>query len=359
MTTTSDGTPRGRALIVTAALFIVLAGLKAAASIIDPLLLAVFIAIIAAPAVAWLMKRGVPDILAVILVILLVIVAMFGVGAIIGGSIADFSSELPRYQKLVGEQVHAFSGWLRAHGVRIPEGGPADMIDGGSVFQLVGGLLSSLAGAVGDGFMILFTVLFILLEASTFPAKYSATFGETVAASDTRQKFLATVKKYFTIKTGVSLATGVVVGVFLWIMGVGYPVLWGLLTFLLNFVPTIGPLIALLPPALLALVDGGLTQAVVVALGIVIINTLSGNFIEPRLLGKGLGLSPLVVFLSLIVWGWILGPIGMILSIPLTVTIKIAMDSNPGTHWIGTLLGTGHDAGEQVAAKRGPEKVRT
>lgn len=350
MTTGHPDKPKGRAIVIAAALVVILAGLKAAAPLIDPLLLSVFIAIIAAPAVGFLMRRRVPDTIAVILVILLVIAALAGVGTVIGTSIADFSQDIPRYEYLLTTQSNSLIDWLRVQGVRVPEGGVSAMIDAGKIFELVGGLLSSIASMLGDGLLILFTVLFILLEASTFSAKYAAMFGDNITASESRQKFLQTVKNYFIMKTGISLATGVAVGVFLWILGVGYPILWGLLAFLLNFVPTIGPLIALLPPAFLALVDTGPSRAAVVVLGMVIINTISGNVLEPRLLGKGLGLSPLVVFLSLVIWGWILGPVGMVLSIPLTVTLKVAMDSNPDTHWIGTLLGTGRAASEEVAA---------
>jgi predicted PurR-regulated permease PerM len=202
---------------------------------------------------------------------------------------------------------------------------------------------------LGDGILILFTVLFILLEASSFPTKYTAMFGNTIAASEGRRVFLRKVQNYFVMKTGISLAMGVAVATLLWILGVGYPVLWGLLASLLNFVPTIGPLLALVPPSLLALVDSGPGAALGVVVGMVVINTISGNVLEPKLLGKGLGLSPLVVFLSLVIWGWILGPIGMVLSIPLTVTLKVAMDGSPDTHWIGTLLGTGRAAGEELA----------
>ena len=350
MTTERSDRPKGRAIIIGAALVIFFAGLKAAAPIIDPLLLAVFIAIIAAPAVGFLMRHRVPDTLAVILVILLVIAALAGVGVLIGSSIADFSKDLPRYESLLTDQSSSLIDWLRSQGVRVPEGGVSAMVDAGRLFELVGGFLSSLASMLGDGFLILFTVLFILLEASTFSAKYTAMFGDTITASESRQKFLKTVKNYFMMKTAISLANGVAVAILLWILGVGYPILWGLLAFLLNFVPTIGPLIAVLPPALLALVDSGPSKALIVVVGMVAINTISGNVLEPRLLGKGLGLSPLVVFLSLVIWGWILGPIGMVLSIPLTVTLKVAMDSNPDTRWIGTLLGTGRAAGEEVAA---------
>jgi AI-2 transport protein TqsA len=350
MSTEHSDKPKGRTILIAAALVIIFAGLKAAAPIVDPLLLSVFIAIIAAPAVGFLMRHRVPDTMAVVLVILLVIAALVGVGVVIGSSIAGFSQDLPRYESMLTDQSNSLIDWLRSQGVKVPEGGVSTMVDAGRLFELLGGLLSSIAGMLSDGLLILFTVLFILLEASTFSVKYAAMVGNDITASESRQKFLKTVKNYFMMKTGISLAAGVAVGVFLWILGVGYPVLWGLLAFLLNFVPTIGPLIALLPPAFLALVDSGPSRAVVVVIGMVIINTISGNVLEPRLLGKGLGLSPLVVFLSLVIWGWILGPVGMVLSIPLTVTLKVAMDSNPDTHWIGTLLGTGREATEEVAA---------
>ena len=339
---------KGRAIVIAAALCVILAGLKVAAPLVNPLLLSIFIAIVAGPAVAFLMRRGVPDTLAVIVVLLLVIGALAGVGALIGSSIADFTEDLPRYEALLTGQFNLAVEWLRSLGVKVPEGGVSALVDAGNVFDFFSGLLSSLASMLGDGLLILFTVLFILLEASTFAAKYAAIFGNTITASEGRQRFLKTVKNYFIMKTGIAFATGVAVGILLWVLGVGYPVLWGLMAFMLNFVPTIGPLIAVLPPSLLALVDSGPSKALVVLLGIVVINTISGNVLEPRLLGRGLGLSPLVVFLSLVIWGWILGPIGMLLSIPLTVTLKVAMDSDPDTHWIGTLLGTGRAATEEA-----------
>jgi predicted PurR-regulated permease PerM len=343
---------QGRTIIIAAAIVILLAGLKAAASIVDPILLAAFIAIVTGPAVAFLMRRGVPDTLAVILVLLLAVAALGGIGAIIVGSITDFSQTLPLYQTRLTQLSTSAIDWLRSFGVRVPEEGVSSLVDAANVLDLVSLLFSSIVSLLGDGFLILFTALFILLEGSTFSVKYAAMFGDSITASEGRKKFMATVKNYFIMKTGIALATGICTGILLWALGVGYPVLWGLLAFLLNFVPTIGPFLALVPPALLAVVDGGPSKALAVVIGMVIINTISGNVLEPKLLGKGLGLSPLVVFLSLVIWGWILGPVGMVLSIPLTVTLKVAMDSNPETHWIGTLLGTGREASEEVARKR-------
>ncbi|MDP7389373.1 MAG: AI-2E family transporter, partial [Pseudomonadales bacterium] len=131
----------------------------------------------------------------------------------------------------------------------------------------------------------------------------------------------------------------VVVTVILWVLGVDFPLLWGLLAMLLNFIPTIGSIIAAVPPGMLAIVQAGPGTAVAVAFGFIMINMVMGNVLEPRFMGRGLGLSTLVVFLSLVLWGWLLGPIGMLLSVPLTMTAKIALEANPQTSWIAYLLG--------------------
>jgi predicted PurR-regulated permease PerM len=151
--------------------------------------------------------------------------------------------------------------------------------------------------------------------------------------------FINNVNHYMFIKTLVSLVTGLLVTVMVTILGVDLPLLWGLLAFALNFVPNIGSVIAGLPPVLLTLVQLGPLRALLVAIGYVVINLLIGSVLEPRFLGRGLGLSTLVVFLSLLFWGWLLGPVGMLLSVPLTMTAKIALDSREDTRWLAVLLG--------------------
>jgi predicted PurR-regulated permease PerM len=147
------------------------------------------------------------------------------------------------------------------------------------------------------------------------------------------------INRYLAIKTMTSLATGIIVAIVLGIMGVDFPMLWGLLAFLLNFIPTIGSIIAAVPPVLLAMVQFNQGMAVGVAVLYTAVNMIIGNFLEPRFMGKGLGLSPLVVFLSLLFWGWLLGTIGMFLSVPLTMTVKIICDTRDDTKWVGVLLG--------------------
>ncbi len=145
------------------------------------------------------------------------------------------------------------------------------------------------------------------------------------------------------MKTIISMVTGVLIAVAMWLIGLDNPVLWGVLAFMLNFVPNIGSIIAAVPAVLLALVQLGFASALLVAAVYVAVNVMIGSIIEPKYMGKGLGLSTLVVFVSLVFWGWVLGPVGMLLSVPLTITVKLALDSKPETQWLGHLLGPVED----------------
>ena len=204
--------------------------------------------------------------------------------------------------------------------------------------ELVAGTLSGLGGVLKNTFLILLTVIFILLEGSTFPNKLRAAFGPG-AHFDHFDKFRETVNRYLVIKTTTSLVTGILVSTWLALLGVDFALLWGLLAFMLNYIPSIGSIIAAVPPVLLALVQHGLVSALLVGLGYTVLNLAIGAGIEPRFMGRSLGLSTLVVFLSLVFWGWVLGPIGMLLSVLLTMTLKIALDSYEETQWIAVMLG--------------------
>ena len=192
-------------------------------------------------------------------------------------------------------------------------------------------------------------VVFILLEVGSFRYKARRALGMPEATFPQLAAFMHAMKRYIVIKTEVSLITGVLVAVWLAILGVDFPLLWGLIAFLLNYIPNIGSIIAAIPGTLLALVQLGLWPAFLVALGYLAINMVMGNFLEPRWMGHGVGLSPLVVFLCLIGWGWVLGPVGLLLSVPLTMTVKIAAESSPETRWLAILLGPEDvPAGEDV-----------
>ncbi len=328
-----------RFLVTMAAVVVVVAGMKSAQAILVPFLLSVFIAIVSGPLLFWLKRKGIPTGLA----LLLVIGGMLGIGvmlgALVGTSINDFSHSLPLYQEHLQKKTVALTAFLAKYGVELSDQALIDYVDPGAAMNLASKMLTGLGNVLSNAFLILLTVIFILLEAASFPGKLHAAFGPagTVKKFDT---FISNVNRYMVIKTWVSLGTGALVAVWLAVLGVDYPVLWGVLAFLFNYVPNIGSIIAAVPAVLLALIQLGTTQALLAGAGYIVFNLVIGNVIEPRFMGRGLGLSTLVVFLSLIFWGWILGPVGMLLSIPLTMTLKIALSSNEETKWLGILLGS-------------------
>jgi predicted PurR-regulated permease PerM len=187
-------------------------------------------------------------------------------------------------------------------------------------------------------------MIFILLEASTIETKIEAAFGRSTQSLRRPRVFLTNLGNYLGIKTVVSMATGLAAGLLTWTIGVDFPLLWAMLAFLLNYVPTIGSIIAAVPAVLMALVQLGPGEASATAIGFAAINVVFGNFIEPRLMGYGVGISPLVVFIGLVFWGWVFGPVGMLLSVPLTMTLKLGLESDERTRWIAILLGSERDA---------------
>lgn len=201
-----------------------------------------------------------------------------------------------------------------------------------SLFSSIGLLLSNLA-------LILLTVIFILLEAGSFTRKLQSMVVHSEDATGRARQIIDSIQHYIVIKTWVSLATGVLVALWLKFVGVPYSLLWGLLAFLFNYIPNVGSAIAAIPAVLIAWLELTTLPAIASAVGLLTINMAIGNFIEPRLMGKGLGVSPLVVFCSMVFWGWVLGPIGMLLSVPLTMTARIALDGFDDTKWIATLMG--------------------
>ncbi len=338
----SPGQPRRAAgiLITCASLVIVLAGLRAAQPILLPFLISVFLAVISFPVVDWMTARRVPAWLAVVAVVSLMMGAGLGIAALVGTSLHDFSANLPGYQARLEAETAGVLGWLESAGAVPSRQMILDQIDPGAAMGLAATLLSGLGAVFANTFLILLTVVFILLEVSSFPVKLRAAFGERLASFPQFSQFSESVIRYLAIKTAASLATGLAVSVWLWALGVDFPLLWGLLAFLLNFVPNIGSVIAAMPPVLLALIQFGAPRAIVVAGGFLLLNFVVGNILEPKFLGRGLGLSTLVVFLSLVFWGWLWGAVGMLLSVPLTMTLKIALESRPDTRWIAVLLGS-------------------
>lgn len=333
--------PMARGLLVAAAFVVVAAGIKTAETLLVPFLLSVFIALIFSPLLSWLKKRKVPNGLAICLIISLVILVGWLIGILVGSSINDFRQNLPEYQVRLQEMSGGLLNWLSERGMTFDMEQMMQSFNPSAVMQLAGNTLASFGNVMTNAFMILLTVVFILAEEVGFSEKLQSARNHAGTPNGGLTRFADSVHSYLGIKSLLSLLTGVLVIIWLWILGVDYPVMWGLIAFLLNFIPTVGSIIAAVPAILLALIQLGPLSAGFVGLGYLVVNVVVGNLLEPRLMGKGLNLSPLVVFLSLVFWGWILGPVGMLLSIPLTIMVKIALENDEDTRWIGVMLGAG------------------
>jgi predicted PurR-regulated permease PerM len=188
-------------------------------------------------------------------------------------------------------------------------------------------------------FMVVIVAIFILLEGSALPDKVRRVPGVSSEAWIHLSQIVADLRRYMFLKTVMSLLTGALVALWLLLLGVDFAILLGVLAFALNYIPVIGSIVAALPGILLAFIEFGLGTGVITAVGYVVINVAVSNGIEPRYFGNGLGLSPLVVIVSVLFWGWVLGPMGMLLSVPLTMSLKIALESDEGTRWLAVLMG--------------------
>jgi predicted PurR-regulated permease PerM len=330
-----------RILIVIGMLAILSISIKQAQTALAWLLFAVFLAVIGTPPVLWLERRRIPYVAAVLLVVAGFAIVLVVIGALVGASLNSFYADLPSYQALLQNRISSLQAFLAANGIKITDSLLIHQIDPEAVKRWTAGLLRGLGSALFELVLILVTVMFIFLEASTFPVKLRAILGDPQRDFQPFMAFIYDIQRYMNIKTAISLTEGILVGVWLFILGVDFPILWGFLAFLLHYVPNVGGSIAAVPAVLLAFIELGIGRAALVAIGYVTVESVLGNMVEPMLMGRKLGLSALVVIVSLIFWGSLLGIAGVVLCIPLTMTLKFACENSSSTRWIAVLLGTG------------------
>ena len=336
---------KSSAIISFAAVVIVIYGLQMAKELLVPFLIAVFLALITVRPMLWMQQRRVPAFVAALIIVLLMMLLLFAVGTIVGRSIADFTAALPGYQERLDVMIDGFlKNVVRFLNLDESVKSIGDMIDPGWAMGFAAMILNGLKNVLTDTFLIIFTMIFMLLEASSFGTKVEAAFGQSAASLERPRAFMSNLGRYLGIKTLVSFGTGLSAWLLTWSIGLDFPLLWAMLAFLLNYIPTIGSIIAAVPAILLALVQIGPGAATATLAGFTAINVAFGNIIEPRLMGYGVGISPLVVFVGLIFWGWVFGPVGMLLSVPLTMTLKLALESDERTRWIAIFLGSERDA---------------
>jgi len=369
-------TPRDRGarfLLVAASLVLVVGGMRAVKPIALPILVAVFLSILSAPLLSWLQRHRIPRPIAVVVTVLANVSVMAVLLVMIGGSINEFARSVPGYQANLEAKAEGILDrleewgvdtteleWLKADipeeplfGEGLPVDGealplppppasprgeltPSDLISWSWLFDLIGATLSSIASILSMTLLVFLLMVFILFEAAALPTKLKQAFGWSDYDLD---RFSREIQRYLVIKTLISVTTGVLVGLGIWALGVKYPLLWALTAFLLNYIPSIGSIIAAVPPVILTWIDLGLGRALLVGLVFLVVNVFLGNLLEPHLMGRRFGISTLVVILSLIFWGWLWGPVGMLLSVPLTVILKVILQNTEDFRWLAQLIG--------------------
>jgi predicted PurR-regulated permease PerM len=336
---TAENTGLRDGILIVTGIAILLTLMRSSSEIIVPFLFSMFIAIVAAAPLNWLKKRGLSTVVSIIIVISVTVIIIALLTLLLGNTAAQFNQAMPAYQARLDELINPVMASLEAKGININEAGILKALDPGAIMDFANNMLVGIGSALSNSFLILFTVIFLLIDAAGFPRKLAAIDGQNVESTLQRLvEVIESVNQYVVAKAIVSLATGLLIWIALALIGLDFAPLWGFLAFLLNFVPNIGSILAAVPAVLIAMLQLEPTMVLVVIGVYVFVNTVVGNVIEPMIMGQRVGLSTLAVFLSLVFWGWMFGPVGMLLSVPLSMVVKFAAQTSPQTQWISVLL---------------------
>jgi predicted PurR-regulated permease PerM len=332
-----------RVFIGLATVGVALFFLREAAALFNSLLLACIIVVAANPLLVWLQRKGLPNWL-VFLITLLVILAVFGgVVLLLVFGVAQLVEAVPTYMAQLEAAKEALREFLENLSIdRVDVSTALNLVDPGSLIDAMVEFLVGLAGGVSDIILVLLIMVFLLLEAFNIPAKLASEIELGNAYVKRLSEFAVDIRQYIAITTIIGLLTGLLDTILFLVVGVDFAVLWGVLAFLLSYIPSIGFWLAAIPPTILALLELGPIAGLVTFLGVVLINGFVENVVKPKFMGEGLDLSPFVVVFSVIFWTAILGPLGAILSIPMTLVIKeLILDADDKNRWLARMMGTG------------------
>jgi AI-2 transport protein TqsA len=335
--------PRGLVVLLgTAAAVITGAGISELSWLIGPVFLALIIVIVVSPLQGWLLRHGVPRWAATATLILAVYAVLVALGVVLVISVAQLASLLPEYGGRVTELIDNVTDALARLGIG-PEqlNSVAQSVDLGRLADVLGSILAALGNLGSNLVFVLTLLLFLTLEATHVEGRMARIAEDRPQVAAALNEFARGTRSYIVVATIIGLCTGVLDGIILAILGVPLPVLWGLLAFITNYVPNIGFVLGLIPPALLALLDDG-WQLMLVVIGVyMVINFVLESLLQPRFVGHAVGLSITVTFLALLFWSWLIGPLGAVLAIPLTLLAKaLLIDIDPRANWAGALIGS-------------------
>lgn len=325
-------------LVAIASFIIIIGGLSLASSIVVPFLLAVFISIIVYPVLELMSKVHINRFFAFIILIGICGSGLWILGNVIATALLGFSADLPIYKAKIDIFIDNLVIYIKDNSNIDISNNILSFINIDKLITTTSNLIVQTGSIVTQSFLVFLLLAFILFEVQIFKDKVAYFALKNPLASDIASTFISNLKRYLAIKTISSIATGMIVWVFLILFDVPYAPLWAVLAFILNYIPTIGSIIAAIPAILVSLAVNDLSSTLWLTLIYLVLNIAIGNFIEPKFLGKELGISTLVVILSLLFWGFVFGIGGMFLAVPLTMSIKIALDANPKTKSISILL---------------------
>lgn len=330
--------PLARLLLTLASATVILAGMRAAAPVIGPVAIALLITIAWSPASRWLQRKGWPPMVASLTGIVVGGLAIALLVLLVWSSLLQLQENLPEYEPRVAALRETVNGLLS----RLPFD-TSNLLDAealqpdrivGYALRFVGGITST----AGNLAVLVLIMAFLMIEGVRYPQKLRDAFRASAASVERLDKFVQSMRSYVVLNTVFGLMAGAANTVLLLILGVDLAVLWGVLSFLLSFLPNIGFVLALAPPALLALLQFGIVRALMVVAGFTLLNFVIDNVIKPRFFGESLDLSPAVVVISLVFWGWLLGPVGALLAVPLSISARLLVESHEESRWIGHLL---------------------
>jgi AI-2 transport protein TqsA len=347
LTRESEQKPAFRSLLMAACLMVIVTGLKLAASFFVPVVVSFFLSVLSYPLMKMLEKRRVPHFLAMLLTVLFIIGVITAILQSGTSLLFSFYERVPQYLDGLQRYVNDTAVWLESKGVAGAKKAAEQAFDWQAVIRYVrqdevqklltstvGATVGTVSFALSQVTLVFILMIFILTEARGITSRVQAILA---AGGPDLSKLLNSatdIQKYLGIKTVISAICGILAGLWCWVFELEYPILWGILMFVLHFIPAVGAIFAGIPAVLVALVQQGTGTAVAIAIGYLAINFTLGNFIEPTLMGRRFGVSPLVILMSVLFWGFVWGPVGMFLAVPLTIMIKVVMDNTEEFRWL-------------------------
>lgn len=333
-----------RALLVllgTAAATITVAGMRGVAHLLGPVFLALVLTIAVNPLRGWLQRRGLPGWAATLIMIVIVYAFLFAFALALVVAVARFAELLPTYRDELAASIQDVTSWLKNLGVGDEQiAAISTAFDVGKLVELVSNVLSGLLGVLSDLFFIVTLLLFLGFDGAWFPRRLADTATERAPLVSALVSFAGGTRGYLVVSTIFGLIVAVIDTAVLWAMGIPAPLLWGLLAFITNYIPNIGFIIGLVPVAVLGLLEGGVGLMIGVIAVYSVINVVIQSVIQPKVVGDKVGLSATLTFLSLVFWAWVLGPLGALLAIPLSLLVKsLLVDVDPSSRWLKPLIG--------------------